>query len=107
MPLKSWLSTSYPVRLAHQLLGAFMAELPPGFDLKALEVTAAFVNHIQVSRLGTMLVRLSFAESPVPNTPTYRSAVMMTTEDAMSLMSLLQKALGLNIVPPPEGSRPN
>lgn len=69
------------------------APLPEGLDAEALQLPAVFVNHMQISRLGPSLVRISFGEAPAPNAPFYRSAVLMTVEDARTLVDTLVKAL--------------
>ena len=84
-----------------------MADISPAYDAKALEVPATFVNHIQVARLGTSLIRLTFGETPVPKVVAHRSAVVMAIEDARALMNVLQQALGANLMPQSAGSRPN
>lgn len=83
-----------------------MADLPEEMR-GALNVPATFVNHVLVQRLGTMLVRLTFAEAPAPGAITFRTAVIMTTDDARRFVSVLQKALDIDIPPQTAGLRPN
>ena len=84
-----------------------MADIPPGLDIRTLEIPATFVNHAQVARLGQILVRITFGESASPNAVMHRAAVVMTIDDARSLANVLQKALASNIVQQPASSRPN
>lgn len=80
------------------------APLPGGLDAGAMEVPAIFSNHVQISRLGTTLVRMSFAEAPAPDSPTYRAAILMTLEDVRGFAAGLQQLL--NAPMPPPASRP-
>jgi hypothetical protein len=83
-----------------------MADLPEEMRT-ALTVPATFVNNVLVQRLGTTLVRLTFAEAPVPGAVKFRTALVMTTEDARRFLGVLQKALDLDIQPQRSGPRPN
>lgn len=83
-----------------------MADLPEEMRA-ALAVPATFANNVLVQRLGTMLVRLTFAETPAPGAVTFRTAVVMTTDDARRFLNVLQKALDMDIQPQGSGPRPN
>jgi hypothetical protein len=61
------------------------APVPDGIDPGALELPAIWVNHLQITQYSAGLVRVSFAETPVPNMPVYRTAILMTVGDARQL----------------------
>jgi hypothetical protein len=82
--------------------------LPTGMAAEALDLPAIFANHVQIFRLGTNLVRISFAETPVPDAPFYRSAILMAVEDAQNLAAALVQALNTPVSQQlSPGSRPN
>lgn len=76
-------------------------------DAAALALSAPFVNHVQITKYGAGLVRLSFAEATAPNTAVYRTAIVMSLADARQLFQEVLKALDGADPAPSRGTRPN
>jgi len=76
-------------------------------DPKTLEHPAIFVNHIQATRLGDSLVRLTVGEGNTPTDTVYRAALLMHIGDVRSLITLLQQLVDLPVAADAPQSRPN
>ena len=71
--------------------------MPDKLDPAAMEIPAPFVNQFQIVLVGGNL-RISFAEGFAGEPSNYRSAVMMSSSDALALASSILNSLPL---PPP------
>jgi hypothetical protein len=76
-------------------------------DAAALALSAPFVNHVQITKYGAGLVRLSFAEATAPNAAVYRTAIVMTLADVQQLFPEVLKALDGAGPTPSQGTHPN
>lgn len=76
-------------------------------NLKALEHSATFVNCFEVSRLGDVLVRLSFGEAPTANDKVFRGAWLVHISDVRKLIGLLQRVSSLPTAASAQITRPN
>lgn len=70
-----------------------MAHNKQAVDFASLQLPAVFSNHFQIVKVSASLVRLSFGEAPAPDQPVYRSAILMTLDDARLLVEGLAHVL--------------
>ena len=73
--------------------GAEMTVTLEPIDPDAVALPATFVNRFQITLLGELLVRLSFAEALPPGSQ-YRTAIIMTAADAKELAMTILNLTG-------------